>query len=217
MNYTYDDYMENDTAVYNAINEACELWQSMTKEAQKYKRLQEITHRDYINTIKKVAQMTMMHSMVRMGFLNSAIQWVSMRNSCDKRKKYPEKNNYDALVAYINKTLNVSVTDIINIQQCGYDAYGYNIIFYIDNCDYVFELFIPNVSKLTVENSIDMYYGKSAIGYYSSTSSVIVVKSTYDEKELADGIITITTNDKFSKHQTVEDYFKRKNILKADR
>lgn len=127
------------------IAEALDLLKSEQNEVQKHMALLELTKHNLVDTIKSCIS----YSWASEKTLTSAQKWLTMRDNCDKRKKYDEKEAYKLLTENMVWMLSADNITIKEIITCGYNAYAYTITFIVDNHDCLFHITVPMLNKLT--------------------------------------------------------------------
>lgn len=105
------------------IAEALDLLKSEQNEVQKHMALLELTKHNLVDTIKSCIS----YSWASEKTLTSAQKWLTMRDNCDKRKKYDEKEAYKLLTENMVWMLSADNITIKEIITCGYNAYAYTI------------------------------------------------------------------------------------------
>lgn len=184
----------------NTIDESIALANYEKLEMKRHTKLYELANEDLAYNIRKSVEYWWFDFHVK-----NALDWITLRRGkIDKRKKYDEKSGYDSLITELQNALEVDGLEILEIVQCGFDAYAYTLKFTIESSDYVFLLNIPIIKKLTVENMLETNYGKLNFGYLENNSYYKYIKNSYNLKDFKDVIIDINASD--NKHLFKEDF-----------
>lgn len=177
------------------IAKADDLMRYEKQELQRHKKLYELAQEDLAYVIRKNVVYLWAD-----GFINGAIKWLATLNTkYDKRKKYPEKNDYDILTMMLRQAFNTEHIDIINIVTYGYGAYVHRVEFITDD-DYVYYVVIPNIPKLTVKNMDELLYGKLAFGYQVHNWYYKQVAKSYDLTDFVSAMTEIKLSSEHDKH-----------------
>lgn len=128
-----------------------------------------------------------------------------MRDNCDKRRNYNEKDCFEILTKNISEALDVDRVEIYRIDICGYDRYAYSVYFTISEYDYNFILEIPVIKNLTIENSRETFDGKLIFGYEESRFSRVMIWHSYNFRDFKEVIKEITTSDKHKQHVSAKE------------
>ena len=153
------------------ISEAKELLKKEKEEVKRHQILQELTEQNLLREIKRNVSYMWADTI----YLDNAQKWLSMRDNCDKRRNYDEKNCFEILTKNVSEALDVQRVEIYRIDTCGYERYAYSIYFTISEYDYHFVLEIPVIKNLTVENREQTLHGKLMFGYEESRSSRVML------------------------------------------
>lgn len=135
----------NPISKHPLIAEALDLLESEQNEVQKHMALFELTKHNLVDTIKSCIS----YSWASEKTLTSAQKWLTLRDNCDKRKKYDEKDAYKLLTENMVWMLGVDNITIKEIMTCGYNAYAYTIAFTVNDHDCLFRVTVPMLDKLT--------------------------------------------------------------------
>ena len=157
-------YRGTDANGLKAINEAMNLMDSEQAEIDKHTRLHQLTKEDLAYQIR--------HNINHLWFdyfLEDAKKWIVMRDKCDKRKKYTEKQGYDYLVCKLKEIFDVENINILQLRTEGYDRCATWCIFTTDT-DYIYYLIVPTIKNITHKNMEEVAYGQIRFGYYSAPS-----------------------------------------------
>ena len=134
-----------------------------------------------------------------------ADKWISMRTGkLDKRKKYPEEQDYINLISQLNQALDVEVDMIYALTAVGFDKYEYEMKFSIKDIDAVFYMDIPNLKVMNAEHLIDTQYGMLGLGYIQSMSSYMVLQRSYNLPDFKQTIHDFKPDD--TKHISKAEY-----------
>lgn len=203
--YSYDDLeydkfraINNDglTEIIGAIN----LFNKEIEEVKRHKALKKLTEQNLVREIKRNISYVWADEMI----LKDAQKWLSMRDNCDKRRKYDEKNGFDLLTHNISEALDKDIV-IYKITPCGYECYSYHIHFTIDEYDYNFILEVPIIKHMTVENREQTLDGKLIFGYEESRFSRVMIWHSYNLRDFKEAIKEITTSDKHKQHVSAKE------------
>lgn len=123
----------------------------------------------------------------------------------DKRKKYPQKENFDSATYRISHWLfgdrDIEITETMH---GGWDNYTDIVVFQCEGLE--FHLSIPKFKNIYLDNIEYAHYGKLEIAVRDSSCSYDVIASDYDEDE-----ITVQINEFFKNTEEIE---RIKNKLK---
>ena len=183
------------------ISEAKELFKKEKEEVKRHQILQELTEQNLLREIKRNVSYVWADKI----YLENAQKWLSMRDNCDKRRNYDEKDYFEILTKNISEALDVDRVEIYNIHSCGYENYAYSVYFTISNYDYNFVLEIPVIKNLTVENSREIFDGKLIFGYEESRFSRVMYWHSYNLRDFKEAIKEITTSDKYKQHVSAKE------------
>ena len=183
------------------ISEAKELFKKEKEEVKRHQILQELTEQNLLREIKRNVSYVWADKI----YLENAQKWLSMRDNCDKRRNYNEKDCFELLTKNISEALDVDRVEIYNIHSCGYENYAYSVYFTISNYDYNFVLEIPVIKNLTVENSREIFDGKLIFGYEESRFSRVMIWHSYNLRDFKETIKEITTSDKHKQHVSAKE------------
>ena len=184
-----------------AISGARNLFNKEIEEVNRHKALQELTEMNLVREIKRNVSYVWADKI----YLENAQKWLSMRDSCDKRRNYDEKNCFEILTRNISEALDVDKMEIYRIDICGYERYAYSVYFTISEYDYNFVLEIPVIKNLTIENSRETFDGKLIFGYEESRFSRVMYWHSYNLRDFKEAIKEITTSDKYKQHVSVKE------------
>lgn len=179
-----------------AISDARKLFNKEIKEVNRHKSLRELTEQNLVREIKRNVSYMWADTI----YLENAQKWLSMRENCDKRRNYNEKDCFEILTKNISEALDVDRVEIYRIDTCGYERYAYSIYFTISEYDYNFVLEIPVIKNLTVENREQTLDGKLMFGYDESRFSRVMLWHSYNIRDFKEAIKEITTSDKHKQH-----------------
>lgn len=200
--YDYDNLEEYDKfrAMNNSrmfcISEAKELFKKEKEEVKRHQILQELTEQNLIREIKQNVSYVWADESI----LENAQKWLSIKDNCDKRRKYDEKDYYVLLTNSISEALDVSSITINKIITCGYENYAYSVYFTIDEYDYIFDLTIPVIKNMTAKNRQETIDGMLLFGYESSRSCWTMHWHSYNLRDFKKAIEEITTLDEHKEH-----------------
>ena len=183
------------------ISEAKELFKKEKEEVKRHQILQELTEQNLLREIKR----NVSYMWADKNYLENAQKWLSMRDNCDKRRNYNEKDCFEILTKNISEALDVDRVEIYNIHSCGYERYAYSVYFTISEYDYNFVLEIPVIKNLTVENSRETFDGKLIFGYKESRFSRVMIWHSYNLRDFKEAIKEITTFDKYKQHVSAKE------------
>lgn len=129
--------------------------------------------------------------------IEKAQKWLNMKDNCDKRKKYDEKDGYNTFIYCLSKQLfNNRNIEIECISFCGFEHYGWSIDVKLIDKNIIFNISIPVLKNINVENFNWASQGKLYVSYQSSPSCYSYVISDYDEENVAKGIEEFINNYK---------------------
>ena len=199
--------MENDekyngitTDVAKAVADAIELSKYEHKELARHQKLSELADGDVAYTIR----MNVIHLWADYYF-DGAMAWLSIRSKkYDRRKKYPEKEAYDALVDVLKEVFQTEVLEVFSMSYEGYEQYTRWIEFTTDS-DYVFHMTVPVVKRITPKLMSMVNYGKIALGYYQAEHSIMMCGSSYNLLELKSVMDEILTAEMYQRHLSAKD------------
>lgn len=200
--YDYDNFEEYDKfkAVNNNgliyISEAKELFKREKEEVKRHRVLQELTEQNLVREIKR----NVSYIWADKSILENAQKWLSIKDNCDKRRKYDEKDYYGLLSNSISEALDVSNITIYKIMSCGYENYAYSVYFTIDEYDYNFDLTIPIIKNMTTENKQETLGGMLLFGYESSRSCWTMHWHSYNLRDFKKAVEEIITSDEHKEH-----------------
>lgn len=151
------------------------LYYEMKHNAEKYSKLQELSFADYVDTVKKY---------VRYGnysyFMEDSIKWLGM-GKVDRRKKYEEKESFNLLQKAINEDILNKDCVIKRISRLNLDTIAWIVEFqYFDK---EFELYIPDMTKLSTKNFSSVHEGQLALGVKTEVGYDLFAFS-YEESEI---------------------------------
>ena len=183
------------------ISEAKELFKKEKEEVKRHQILQELTEQNLLREIKR----NVSYMWADKNYLENAQKWLSMRDNCDKRRNYNEKDCFEILTKNISEALDVDRVEIYRIDICGYECYAYSVYFTISEYDYNFVLEIPVIKNLTIENSREIFDGKLIFGYEESRFSRVMIWHSYNLRDFKEVIKEITTSDKHKQHVSAKE------------
>lgn len=184
-----------------AISGARNLFNKEIEEVNRHKALQELTEMNLVREIKRNVSYMWADKI----YLENAQKWLSMRDNCDKRRNYNEKDCFEILTKNISEALDVDRVEIYRIDICGYECYAYSVYFTISEYDYNFVLEIPVIKNLTIENSRETFDGKLIFGYEESRFSRVMIWCSYNLRDFKEAIKEITTSDKHKQHVSAKE------------
>lgn len=153
-------------------------------EMNRHTKLYELSNEDVAYNIRKNIEYWWFDFTI-----DSAKDWIELRKGkIDKRKKYNEKLVYDSLVSDLQEALNVNGLEILNIIQCGYEAYAYTLKFTVETSNHTFLLTIPTIKNLTADNMSETNYGKLSFGYLKSDGCYEHSNSSYNLNDFKDDV-----------------------------
>lgn len=118
-------------------------------------------------------------------FIEKSKKWLEMsKGKIDKRKKYEEKEYYDTLTEKISTSLfSGRDIEITQFMSGGYEHYYDSIIL---NCeDMVFEVIIPVLEKLDIDNFKYAYEGCACVLVKEGSCSWLTIAQDYDEEKIS--------------------------------
>ena len=119
----YDKFRAvNDNGLWK-ISEARDLFNKEVEEVDRHRALQNLTEMNLVREIKRIVS----YIWADETYLKNAQKWLSMRENCDKRRKYDEKDWFEILTKNISEALDVDRVEICDIHSCGYENYSYYI------------------------------------------------------------------------------------------
>lgn len=189
-------YRGTDANGIKAINEAMNLMDSEQAEIDKHTRLHQLTKEDLAYQIRHNINYLWFEY-----FLEDAKKWVIMRDKCDKRKKYQEKEGYNYLTRKLKEIFNVETLDILEFRTEGYDRYATWCIFTTDT-DYIYYLIVPTIKNVSEKNMENVAYGQIKFGYYSNSSCMRTVATSYDATSFRQAMIDMTVDEDYDKHMS---------------
>ena len=182
-------YRGTDANGIKAINEAMNLMDSEQAEIDKHTRLHQLTKEDLAYQIRHNINYLWFEY-----FLEDAKNWVVMRDKCDKRKKYQEKEGYNYLTRKLKEIFNVETLDILEFRTEGYDSCATWCIFTTDT-DYIYYLIVPTIKNVSEKNMENVAYGQIRFGYYSNSSCMRTVATSYDATSFRQAMIDMTVDE----------------------
>lgn len=189
-------YRGTDANGLKAINESMNLMDSEQAEIDKHTRLHQLTKEDLAYQIR--------HNINYLWFdyfLEDAKKWIDMRDKCDKRKKYTEKQGYDYLVSKLKEIFDVENIDILEFRTEGYDRCATWCIFTTDT-DYIYYLTVPTIKNISHKNMEEVAYGQIRFGYYSNPSCMRTMATSYDATSFRQAMIDISVDEDCCKHMS---------------
>ena len=183
-----------------AVAEAIELSKYEHNELARHQKLSELADDNVAYTIR----MNVIHLWADY-FFDDAMAWLSIRSKkYDRRKKYHEKEAYDALVNVLKEVFQTEVLEVFSMNYEGYEQYTRWIEFTTDS-DYVFHMTVPVVKRITPKLMSMVNYGKIALGYYQAEHSILVCGSSYNLLELKSVMDEILTAEMYQRHLPAKD------------
>lgn len=179
---------------------AQELLKKEQEEVKRHQALLKLTTKNLVDNIKRSVQ----YSWVDATILENAQKWLVIKKNCDKRRKYVEKDAYDAISKKIAEALEIENVKILNITQCGLECYAYAIVFKTSDFDYVFRLEIPIIKHMNVDNMGYTRYGTLGFGFEESECSWVLQWNSYNLRDFKDAIHEMITSEKYKKHVSVD-------------
>lgn len=192
----FDKYKGISISGLEIISDAKELLKKEKEEVKRHQSLLDLTTHNLVSTIKR----NVYYGWVNENILENAQKWLMIKKSCDKRRKYDEKISYDWLSEEISKALEINDVKIINIMTCGMETYAYEIEFITNDFDYIFQLEIPVIKNMTVDNIEYTYGGNLLFGYKEGESSWKMLWHSYNIMDFKNAIHEIITSEKYLKH-----------------
>lgn len=192
----YDKFKAVNSKGLSEISGAKDLLNKEIEEVKRHKILKELTEQNLVREIKR----NVSYIWADKSILENAQKWLSIKDRCDKRRKYNEKDYYVLLSNSICEALNVNNITIYKITSCGYENYAYSIYFTIDEYDYNFDLTIPIIKNMTNENRQETLDGMLLFGYESDRGGWTMYWRSYNLRDFKSALVEITTSDKHKKH-----------------
>lgn len=196
-----DKHKGTDTSGLEAICNAKELFKKEKEEVERHQTLMNLTEANIVRTIKENVHYIWAEETT----LLKAQKWLSIRKDCDKRRNYDEKTSYNFLTSQISEALELSNVEIKNITQCGYDTYAFSVRFTVNDFDYIFELEIPIIKNMTVENREYTCNGMLSFGYKQTKYSWDISWHSYSIKDFKEAIKEITISEKYQEHVSAKE------------
>jgi len=201
MNWTDENdrdslYRGTDANGLKAINEAMNLMDSEKAEMDKHTRLHQLTKEDLAYQIRHNINYIWFDY-----FLEDAKKWLVMRDKCDKRKKYTEKQGYDYLVHKLKEIFDVENINILQLRTEGYDRCATWCIFTTDT-DYIYYLIVPIIKNISHKNMEDVAYGQIRFGYYSDPSCMQTIARSYDATSFRQAMIDMAVDEDCYEHMS---------------
>lgn len=190
---TFDKYKGVDISGLKTISEAKELLEREEKEVKRHQVLLKLTKLNLIGAVKQSVHYIYAYETI----LKNAQHWLTIKKDCDKRRKYEEKTSYNLLSKELSETLEINNVEIIDIRTCGLEIYAYAIDFITNSYDYIFQLEIPLVENITIDNMQYTQNGKLLFGYKENDSTYW---HSYNIRDFRDAIHEIVTSKKHQKH-----------------
>jgi hypothetical protein len=204
-----DNYNTVSNEQIKAIQAAKALVDSEQAEMVKHTKLLQLTKEDLAYTIRKSVTYPWAEF-----FINNAISWIRMATGkIDRRKRYPEQDDYNQLVSVLNQAFSRNDIEILDIVSWGFDTYGWGITFTTSD-DWILRLDVPHIKKVSEENMNDFNLGQLRFGYMSGLSAYTVVSVSYnlhDFSEVLQNLIDSTS----CKHVTVLEYIDYENDISS--
>lgn len=183
------------------IKRAYDLYATEHKEVRRHTKLMQLSLNDYIQTLKRCVHY---EGWAYHEAFEGAKKWINIcKTKYDKRRKYQEKDWYDWLKTRLEQGLNITGLNIIDIIPYGCDL-ATLIEFTVDEYDYVFEMMIPHIQKLSVKNYEDLSHGQVSLSYQESAHCWITTYHSYNLADFGEAIHDITINDKYKIHYSKE-------------
>lgn len=189
-------YRGTDADGLKAINEAMNLMDSEQAEINKHTRLHQLTKEDLAYQVQHNINYLWFEY-----FLEDAKKWVTMRDKCDRRKKYQEKEGYNYLVNKFKEIFDVETIDILEFRTEGYDRCATWCIFTTDT-DYIYYLIVPTIKNITHKNMEGVAYGQIRFGYYSNPSCMQTVATSYDATTFRQVMIDMAVDEDCYEHMS---------------
>lgn len=196
INNDFDKYVSVNTDGFNEICDAKKLFEKEKEEFERHQVLMNLANENIVKTIKS----NVCYMWVDSNIFLKAQKWLSIRNDCDKRRNYDEKDSYNFLISQISEALELSNAEIISIEQCGYKMYGFSVCFIANDFDYIFNLTVPIIKKMTVENKEYINDGMLSFGYKQTEYVWEMLWHSYNLRDFKEAINEITTSEKHKKH-----------------
>ena len=193
-----DSYTGASSEDIKAINSALKLSAYEHEELERHEKLSQLADEEVVYTIKRKVNYIWLADYI----FESARDWLSIKSQkYDKRKKYPDKENYNQLVDTLKKIFQVDTLEIITMCYEGHGRYSRWITFTTDS-DYIFYMTIPVIKNITIDNIDYVNYGKIGLGYYTSEHCMNTYGSSYNVMELKTVMNEILTSESCKKHQS---------------
>lgn len=203
-NKDYDKYsVVNDTGL-EAIHNAENLFKKESEEVERHHTLMNLTNENIVRVIKNSVQYIWINELI----LLNAQKWISIRKDCDKRRNYDEKTSYNFLTTQISEALELHNVEIRKIISCGTNMsniYAFAVRFISNDTDYIFELQIPIIKNLTIENREYARNGKLSFGYKQMSSCWNISWNSYNIRDFKEAINEITTSEKYQTHVSAKE------------
>lgn len=192
----YDKFRAvNDNGLWE-ISKARDLFNKEVEEVDRHRALQNLTEMNLVREIKR----SVSYIWADETYLKNAQKWLSMRENCDKRRKYDEKDWFEILTKNISEALDVDRVEICDIHSCGYESYSYYIYFTIQEYDYIFVLEIPIIKNLSEKNREYTSDGQLSFGYEKSDCCRVMHWHSYNLRDFIEAIKEITTSEEYKQH-----------------
>lgn len=172
-NYNYDSLSENKIIKIN------EYYNQQKIEYEKSKYMLDVLLKEKLSIIKS----NVFYTLEYMDY-KKAQKWLSMKDNCDKRKKYEEKDAYNTIISRLSSVFfNHKEIEIKEILSCGYETYG--VSYRVDFNGIIFDIQIPIINNLTTKNMEYTNDGKIHVTYQKSTHFYEFICNDYNEEIIA--------------------------------
>lgn len=177
------------------IQKANDLVKSMQDEVKKYTKLLELAKADQVETVKHNVNYHEFDLMIphAQEYLSS----LEKDSKIDKRSTEFKGNKlmYEELTTRLSELLKqkIKITKIVGL---GYEGYGYEIDFNVEDSDVKYCLIIPVVESISLKNFQYIHRGQLALGYYRNDNCQYIEYTTYYKEWLADKLKAMMENYK---------------------
>lgn len=166
------------------INDAKSFYIQAQYDFQKYQKINELAKVNFIDTVKK--NCIYEGILISSGIINSAKEYLQVKNDPTMSKlndvdksAYKLMNNELSSDRWFNSKIK-----IVEIVSYGYESYCIGIKFTVNQSKKIYELSIPDSSKINAKNFQYAQEGKMSLGYWKYDHLLEIVESSYDRNDI---------------------------------
>lgn len=154
-------------------------WEKAKFDLAEAQYLEELIHLDYLNSIRNCKTAWS----YRIPMIKAAVDELSIKDKRRKRENLKYLNSAIKQDFFHNMDVKISIEKII---RCGYEAYGWQLKFDLNNKGY--SIFIPDLNELDLKNLSYAHYGMFAFAYEKESNYTVVEYQSYSIEDMSNFI-----------------------------